>query len=138
VTRTAVFGAPPTERQKTIWDVVRRAQQAAFDAARPGAACEAVDLAARKVIEKAGFGPGYRFFTHRLGHGIGLEGHEAPYMVRGSTTKLLPGMTFTIEPGIYVPGEIGIRHEDTVTVTPDGCQNLCPGWSRTPEDPAAA
>jgi Xaa-Pro dipeptidase len=136
VTRTAVFGAPPTERQRRVWDLVRRAQQAAFDAARPGAECQAVDAAARKVIEDGGFGPGYRYFTHRLGHGIGLDGHEWPYMVRGSTTRLVPGVTFTDEPGIYVRGELGIRHEDTVAVTESGCENLVPKWSGTPEEPA--
>jgi Xaa-Pro dipeptidase len=136
VTRTGVFGAPPTPRQRRVWDLVRRAQQAAFDAARPGVECQAVDAAARKVIEDGGFGPGYRYFTHRLGHGIGLDGHEWPYMVRGSTTRLLPGVTFTDEPGIYVRGEMGIRHEDTVVVTENGCLNLCPKWSGTPEEPA--
>lgn len=135
VTRTGVFGARPTERQRRVWDLVRRAQQAAFDAARPGVECLAVDAAARKVIEDGGFGPGYRYFTHRLGHGIGLDGHEWPYMVRGSTTRLVPGVAFTDEPGIYVRGEMGIRHEDTVVVTASGCENLCPKWSGTPEEP---
>jgi Xaa-Pro dipeptidase len=136
VTRTGVFGAPPTERQRRVWELVRRAQQAAFDAARPGAECQAVDAAARRVIEEGGFGPGYRYFTHRLGHGIGLDGHEWPYMVRGSTTRLVPGVTFTDEPGIYVRGEMGVRHEDTVVVTESGGENLCPKWSGTPEGPA--
>lgn len=136
VTRTAVFGVPPTDRQRRIWDLVRRAQAAAFEAARPGAECQAVDLAARKVIEDGGFGPGYTYFTHRLGHGIGLDGHEWPYMVRGNATRLAAGMTFTDEPGIYIPGELGIRHEDTVAVTESGCENLCPRWSGTPEEPA--
>jgi Xaa-Pro dipeptidase len=136
VTRTAVFGAPPTDRQRRLWDLVRRAQVAAFEAARPGVECQAVDAAARKVIDEAGFGPGYRHFTHRLGHGIGLDGHEWPYMVRGNATKLVTGITFTDEPGIYVPGELGIRHEDTVAVTESGCENLAPKWSGTPEEPA--
>jgi Xaa-Pro dipeptidase len=136
VTRTGVFGAKPTEKQRRVWDLVRRAQQAAFDAARPGVECQAVDAAARKVIEDGGFGPGYRYFTHRLGHGIGLDGHEWPYMVRGETTRLVPGVTFTDEPGIYVPGELGIRHEDTVAVTENGCENLVPRWTGTPEEPA--
>jgi len=136
VTRTAVFGAPPTERQRRLWDLVRRAQVAAFEAARPGVECQAVDAAARKAIEDAGFGPGYRYFTHRLGHGIGLDGHEWPYMVRGNATRLAAGVTFTDEPGIYVPGEMGIRHEDTVVVTENGCENLAPKWSGTPEEPA--
>jgi Xaa-Pro dipeptidase len=136
ITRTAVFGAPPTDRQRRVWDLVRKAQAAAFEAARPGVECQAVDAAARRVIEEGGFGPGYAFFTHRLGHGIGLDGHEWPYMVRGNRTKLVAGMTFTDEPGIYVPGELGIRHEDTVAVTENGCENLAPKWSGTPEEPA--
>ena len=126
ITRTAVFGAPPTDRQRRVWDLVRKAQAAAFDAARPGVECQAIDAAARKVIEDGGFGPGYAFLTHRLGHGIGLDGHEWPYMVRGNRTRLLAGMTFTDEPGIYIPGELGIRHEDTVAVTENGCENLVP------------
>ncbi len=136
ITRTAVFGAPPTERQRRVWDLVRRAQQAAFDAARPGVECQAVDAAARRVIEEGGFGPGYKFLTHRLGHGIGLDGHEWPYMVHGNATKLRAGITFTDEPGIYIPGEMGIRHEDTVAVTENGCENLSPRWTGTPEEPA--
>jgi Xaa-Pro dipeptidase len=135
VTRTAVFGAPPTDRQRRVWDLVRRAQAAAFEAARPGVECQALDGAARKVVEDGGFGPGYKYFTHRLGHGIGLDGHEWPYMVRGNTTRLATGMTFTDEPGIYIPGELGIRHEDTVVVTESGCENLAPKWSGTPEEP---
>jgi Xaa-Pro dipeptidase len=138
ITRTAVFGAPPTDRQRRVWDLVRKAQKAAFEAARPGVECQAVDAAARRVIEDGGFGPGYARFTHRLGHGIGLDGHEWPYMVRGNTTRLAPGMTFTDEPGIYIPGELGIRHEDTVAVTESGCENLGPRWPGTPEEPAAA
>jgi len=136
ITRTAVFGAPPTDRQRRIWDLVRRAQEAAFRAARPGVECQAVDAAARQVLEDAGFGPGYRYLTHRLGHGIGLDGHEWPYIVRGNAIRLVPGMTFTDEPGIYVPGELGIRHEDTVVVTESGCENLAPKWPGTPEEPA--
>jgi Xaa-Pro dipeptidase len=136
ITRTAVFGAPPTDRQRRIWELVRRAQEAAVAAARPGVECQAVDAAARKVIEDGGFGPGYKYFTHRLGHGIGLDGHEWPYVVRGNRTKLMAGTTFTDEPGVYIPGELGIRHEDTVVVTADGCENLAPKWSGTPEEPA--
>jgi len=136
ITRTAVFGAPPSERQRRIWDLVRKAQQAAFAAARPGVECQAIDAAARKVIEDSGFGPGYKYLTHRLGHGIGLDGHEWPYMVRGNATKLVAGMTFTDEPGIYIPGELGIRHEDAVVVTENGCESLSLKWSGSPEDPA--
>ena len=135
LTRTGVFGAAPTERQRRVFDLVRRAQQAAFAAARPGVECQAVDAAARRVIEDGGFGPGYRYLTHRLGHGIGLDGHEWPYLVRGNATQLKAGMTFTDEPGIYIPGELGIRHEDTVAVTAEGCENLGPSWTGTPEQP---
>jgi len=135
ITRTGVFGAPPTERQRTIWDVVRRAQEAAFRAARPGVEAQSVDAAARKVIEEAGFGPGYRYFTHRVGHGIGMDGHEWTYLVRGNETRLRPGMCFSDEPGIYIPGELGVRHEDVITITADGAENLT-RWSGTPEDPA--
>jgi len=135
ITRTGVFSAPPSERQRTVWDVVRRAQEAAFRAARPGVECQAVDAAARKVIVDAGFGPDYRYFTHRLGHGIGMDGHEWTYLVRGNATKLRPGMCFSDEPGIYVFGELGIRHEDVIFVTPDGAQNMAT-WSGSPEQPA--
>jgi Xaa-Pro dipeptidase len=135
ITRTAVFGAPPTARQRQIWDTVRRAQQAAFAAVRPGAEAQAVDAAARHVIEDAGFGPGYKYFTHRVGHGIGMDGHEWTYLVRGNATKLRPGMCFSDEPGIYVPGELGVRHEDIVFVTETGAENLTQ-WTGPPEDPA--
>jgi Xaa-Pro dipeptidase len=135
ITRTAVFGAPPTDRQRTIWTVVRRAQQAAFAAARPGVEAQAVDAAARRVVDEAGFGPGYRLFTHRVGHGIGMDGHEWTYLVKGNRTRLRPGMCFSDEPGIYVPGEIGVRHEDIIFITPEGAENMTK-WSGTPEDPA--
>jgi Xaa-Pro dipeptidase len=135
ITRTAVFGAAPTDRQRRIWDVVRKAQQAAFRAARPGVECQAVDAAARRVIEESGFGPDYRHFTHRVGHGIGMDGHEWTYLVRGNTTRLRPGMCFSDEPGIYVPGELGVRHEDVIFITEDGAENMTK-WSGTPEEPA--
>jgi Xaa-Pro dipeptidase len=135
ITRTAVFGAPPTDRQRRVWDVVRRAQEAAFAAARPGAEAQAVDAAARKVVDDAGFGPEYRLFTHRVGHGIGMDGHEWTYLVRGNATRLRPGMCFSDEPGIYIPGELGIRHEDIIFVTETGAENMT-RWSGTPENPA--
>jgi Xaa-Pro aminopeptidase len=135
ITRTAVFGAPPTDRQRRIWDVVRQAQEAAFKAARPGVECQAVDAAARRVVEESGFGKEYEQFTHRVGHGIGMDGHEWTYLVRGNATRLQPGMCFSDEPGIYIPGEIGIRHEDIITITADGAANLTK-WSGSPEDPA--
>jgi Xaa-Pro dipeptidase len=135
ITRTAVFGAPPTDRQRRIWDTVRRAQEAAFRAARPGVECQAVDAAARRIVEEAGFGKEYEQFTHRVGHGIGMDGHEWTYLVRGNTTRLQPGMCFSDEPGIYIPGEIGVRHEDIIVITPDGAENLTK-WSGSPEEPA--
>ncbi|MBN2432052.1 MAG: aminopeptidase P family protein [Acidobacteria bacterium] len=123
VTRTVVFG-PPTDRQRRVWDIVYKAQQAAYAVVRPGVTCEAVDASARRVIEAAGFGPGYTFFAHRLGHGIGLDGHEYPYLVRGNTLTLQPGMTFSNEPGIYIYGEFGVRIEDCFAVTEDGYRVL--------------
>ena len=135
ITRTAVFGAPPTDRQRKIWDIVRRAQQAAFEAARPGAEAQAVDAAARRVVEAAGFGPGYRYFTHRVGHGIGMDGHEWTYLVKGNRTALRPGMCFSDEPGIYIPGELGVRHEDIIFITESGAENMTK-WAGSPEDPA--
>lgn len=119
VTRTIVFGKP-SEKQKAVWDIVRKAQSEALKAVRPGVACEEIDRVARKVIEDAGYGPGYKYFSHRLGHGIGMDGHEYPYLVKGNMLKLQPGMTFSDEPGIYIYGEFGIRHEDCFVVTEDG------------------
>jgi len=123
LTRTIVFG-PPSDRQRRVWEIVKKAQAAALAAARPGVAAEAVDRAARGVIEDAGFGPGYKFFTHRLGHGIGLDGHEWPYIVRGNKLLLEPGMTFSDEPGIYIYGEFGVRLEDVMTITETGARLL--------------
>jgi len=123
VTRTVVHGRP-TDRQRRVWDTVKRAQDAVFAAVRPGITCGSLDRVARKVIEDAGFGPGYRYFSHRLGHGIGLDGHEYPYLVRGNDLKLKPGMTFSNEPGIYIPGEFGIRLEDCFAVTETGARIL--------------
>lgn len=135
ITRTGVFGAPPTDRQRRVWDVVRQAQDAAFRAAKPGAEGQAVDAAARKVIEDAGFGPDYKYFTHRLGHGIGLDGHEWTNFVRGNTTRMKPGMCFSDEPGIYIYGEMGIRHEDTIFIGENGAENMTK-WTLSPEEPA--
>ena len=96
---------------------------------------QAVDAAARKVIDEAGFGPGYRTFTHRVGHGIGMDGHEWTYLVKGNETPLEPGMCFSDEPGIYIPGELGVRHEDVIFITATGAENMTK-WTGTPEDPA--
>jgi Xaa-Pro dipeptidase len=135
ITRTGVFGARPTDRQRRLWDLVRSAQEAAFKAARPDAPCESVDAAARKVLADGGFGPDYKYLTHRVGHGIGMDGHEWTYLVRGNQTPLRPGMCFSDEPGLYIPGELGIRHEDIIVITEGGALNLTK-WSGTPEEPA--
>jgi Xaa-Pro dipeptidase len=135
VTRTGVFGAPPTDRQRRIWDTVRKAQQTAVETARPGVEAQAVDAAARRVIDEAGFGPDYKYFTHRVGHGIGMDGHEWTYLVRGNATKLRPGMCFSDEPGIYIPGELGVRHEDCIFVTEAGAEPFTK-WTGSPEEPA--
>ena len=123
VTRTIVFGKP-TDKQKRVFDLVFKAQRTAMKAVRPGVTCESIDYAARKVIGDGGFGPGYKFFGHRLGHGIGMEGHEYPYLVKGNDLKMKPGMTFSNEPGIYIYGEFGIRIEDCFVVTPEGGRYL--------------
>lgn len=123
ITRTVVFGKP-TPRQIDVWNLEKRAQTAAFEAMRPGAPCEAVDAAARKVIVDAGFGPGYRTpgLPHRTGHGIGLEGHEWTNFVKGNKTPLAPGMCFSDEPMVAIPGEFGIRLEDCVYFTEAGAR----------------
>jgi Xaa-Pro dipeptidase len=123
VTRTTVFGKA-SEKIARAYEIVRKAQDAALDAARAGRLSGTVDDAARAVITDAGYGPDYKFFTHRLGHGIGLDEHEHPYLVRGSKTVLEPGMTFSNEPGIYVPGEFGLRCEDDMVITADGRAQL--------------
>lgn len=125
ITRTWAFGTPPAAARRA-WAVVAEAQRAAIEAIRPGAVCGHVDAAARAVIEAAGFGAGYHRFTHRLGHGIGLEVHEQPYLVPGSTRVLEPGMTMSVEPGIYEPGAFGVRIEDIIAVTDDGCEVFGP------------
>ncbi len=120
MTRTFVVGGAPDEI-KNIYEVVKQANAAGRAAARPGASGQDVDRAARKVIEDAGYG---QFFTHRTGHGLGLEGHEPPYMVEGNTAPLEVGNTFTVEPGIYVPGLGGVRIEDDVLITGNGSESL--------------
>ncbi|AMY08154.1 Xaa-Pro dipeptidase [Luteitalea pratensis] len=121
ITRTVVFGTP-SKRQVDVWNLEKKAQAAAFAAARVGATCESVDAAARKVISDAGFGPGYKVpgLPHRTGHGIGMDGHEWTNFVKGNTTRLAPGMCFSDEPMIAIYGEFGIRLEDCLYITPDG------------------
>lgn len=119
VSRTIVFGKA-NNKQKEVFEVVKEAHASAFSIIKKGLACREADLAARKVVEKAGYGTGYKTFAHRLGHGIGMEGHEFPYLVNSNTLKMTPGMTFTNEPGIYLYGEFGVRIEDSFAVTENG------------------
>jgi Xaa-Pro dipeptidase len=133
ISRTFVLGKP-TDKMKHIFDIVHSAQSAALKAARPGEACGSVDAAARQVITDAGFGPDYKFFGHRVGHGMGMDGHEWPYLVRGNPQKLAPNMTFSDEPGIYLRGEFGVRLEDDMHITNDGAELFTP-QSPSLEDP---
>jgi Xaa-Pro dipeptidase len=123
ITRTTVFGKA-SARQRQIWELERKAQDAAFRAARPGATCESVDAAARQVVIAFGFGPDYKLpgLPHRTGHGIGLDGHEWTYLVRGNKTRLEPGMCFSDEPTVAIPGEFGVRLEDCMYITEDGAR----------------
>jgi Xaa-Pro dipeptidase len=136
ITRTFVFGKA-TDKMKAVFDIVHRAQTSALKTARPGIECQTVDAAARRVIADAGYGPDYKFFPHRLGHGMGMDGHEWPYLVRGNTTLLEPNMTFSDEPGIYIPGEFGIRLEDDMHITENGAELFTP-QSPSLEDPFGA
>jgi Xaa-Pro dipeptidase len=133
ITRTFVLGKA-SEKMKKVFDIVHRAQAAALATARPGLECGSVDAAARKVITDAGYGPDYKFFSHRLGHGMGMDGHEWPYLVRGNTTKLAPNMTFSDEPGIYIRREFGVRLEDDMHITENGAELFTP-QSPSLEDP---
>jgi len=132
ITRSTWFGKPSDEYRK-VWSIVLEAQGAAIDRAAPGVPCAEVDAAARRVIEKAGYG---EFFTHRLGHGLGIDVHEPPYMVGHEKTLLEPGMTFTSEPGIYLPGRFGVRIEDDILCTERGAESLSPRVERL--EPIAA
>ena len=123
MTRTTIFGEP-TKRQLEVWSTVKEAQSMALKKAKPGVKAGDVDKVARSVIEKAGFGKGYSVFTHRLGHGIGMDGHEFPYLVKGNKLKLQAGMTFSNEPGIYILGELGVRLEDIMVITKNGAELL--------------
>ncbi|MBV9296341.1 MAG: aminopeptidase P family protein [Acidobacteriaceae bacterium] len=125
ITRTFVLGKA-SDKMKRVFDIVHRAQSAALRAAKPGVECQAVDAAARKLIADADFGPDYKYFTHRVGHGIGMEGHEWPYLVRGNSLPLAAGMTFSDEPGIYIRGEFGVRLEDDMHITETGAELFTP------------
>jgi len=133
ITRTFVLGKA-SEKMKQVFDIVHRAQAAALAAARPGVECGSIDAAARKVITDAGYGPDYKYFTHRLGHGLGMDGHEWPYLVRGNATKLQANITTSNEPGIYIRGEFGVRLEDDMHVTENGAELFTP-QSPSLEDP---
>jgi Xaa-Pro dipeptidase len=128
ISRTMVMGEP-TKEQRRVWDLVRRGQQIAFDTAKVGTPSGAADDAVRAAYEKEGFGPGYKLpgTSHRTGHGIGLDVHEPINLVHGETTRLAPGMCFSDEPGIYIPGKFGVRLEDCIHMTATG-----PKWFSTP------
>jgi Xaa-Pro dipeptidase len=131
ITRTFVLGKP-TEKMKQVFDIVHQAQQAALKQARPGVELASVDAAARKVIADAGYGPGFKHFSHRVGHGLGMDGHEWPYLVKNDMfgwdldPHMRAGMVFSDEPGIYIPGEFGIRLEDDMHITENGAELLTP------------
>lgn len=122
ISRTFVFGAAPSSEQRKVWDQVRQGQQIAIRAARIGAPAGSVDDAVRAAYESWGYGPGYKLpgLSHRTGHGIGMDGHEPAYLVHGDMTPLAPGMCFSDEPGIYIPGKFGVRLEDCWYMTNSG------------------
>ena len=131
ITRTFVLGKA-TDKMKKVFDIVRRAQAAALEAARPGVPLEAIDAAGRKVVVDNGYGPGFKYFSHRLGHGMGMDGHEWPYLVKNNmfgwekALTLQPGMVFSDEPGIYIKGEFGVRLEDDMHITDNGAELFTP------------
>jgi Xaa-Pro dipeptidase len=131
ITRTFCYGKP-TDKQRRVFDIVKAAQTAAMKTARPGLPLKQVDLAARRVISDAGFGPGYKYFTHRVGHGIGMDMHEWPYLSENNMflgdrhPVLARDMTFSDEPGVYIQGEFGVRLEDELHITADGAEQLTP------------
>jgi len=133
ITRTLILGKP-TDKMKSVFEIVHKAQATALAAARPGVECQSIDAAARKVIDDAGFGPGYAHFTHRVGHGIGMDMHEWPYLVKGDRQKTAARMTFSDEPGIYIRGEFGVRLEDDMHITENGAALFTP-QSPSLEDP---
>jgi Xaa-Pro aminopeptidase len=131
ITRTFVLGTA-TARMQAVFDTVQKAQTAALNAARPGVPLESIDAAARKVVTDGGYGPGFTYFSHRLGHGMGMDGHEWPYLVKNnmfgwkSALTAQPGMVFSDEPGIYIRGEFGVRLEDDMYITENGAQLFTP------------
>jgi len=125
ITRTYVLGKA-SDKMNQVFDIVHRAQSAALAAARPGVECGSIDAAARKVVIDAGYGPDYKYFTHRLGHGLGMDGHEWPYLVRGNPEKLQANITTSNEPGIYIRGEFGVRLEDDMHITENGAELFTP------------
>jgi len=140
ITRTYVLGKA-SDKMNSVFDIVLRAQSAALAAAHPGAECGSVDAAARKVVTEGGYGPDYKYFTHRLGHGLGMDGHEWPYLTAVNTLQegnhgiaLAANMTFSDEPGIYIPGEFGIRLEDDMHILENGAELFTP-QSPSLEDP---
>jgi Xaa-Pro dipeptidase len=142
ITRTFVLGKA-TDKMRKVFDIVHQAQTAALKAARPGVALEAIDAAGRKVVVDNGYGPGFKYFSHRLGHGMGMDGHEWPYLVKNNmfgwekAVKLQPGMVFSDEPGIYIKGEFGVRLEDDMHITGNGAELFTP-QSPSIEDPFGA
>jgi Xaa-Pro dipeptidase len=134
LTRTFVFDGRPSAEFERAWQTVQRAQQQAFLAFQPGTPCGAIDRAARACIDAAGYGPGYRNFTHRVGHGIGLDIHEGPYLDGGSDVLLEAGMCFTNEPGLYLRGQFGLRLESVMILGAQGGQ-VFGGWQRSPLGP---
>jgi len=127
ISRTWIVGAP-NARQRKVWDTVKRGQEIALETARLGVPVGSIDDAVRAYYEKEGWGPGYRLpgLSHRTGHGIGMDGHEPPYLVHGDATPLAPGMCFSDEPGLYIPGEFGIRLEDCWHMTEAGPKVFTP------------
>jgi len=142
ITRTFVLGKA-TDKMKKVFAIVHQAQSAALKAARPGVPLESIDAAARRVIVDAGYGPGFTHFTHRLGHGLGMDGHEWPYLVKNNmfgwanAMTLQAGMVFSDEPGIYIRGEFGVRLEDDMHISANGAELFTP-QSPSIEDPFGA
>ena len=131
-----------TDKMKRVFDIVHQAQSVALKTARPGVPLESIDTAARTTIVNAGYGPAFKYFTHRLGHGLGMDGHEWPYLIRNNmfgwdkAITLRPGMVFSDEPGIYIRGEFGVRLEDDLVITDTGAELFTP-QSRSIEEPFA-